>query len=408
MDLTDLDLFADGFPHPLFDELRGGPVVWHEPTEHTPGGEGFWVVTRYADVLAAASDPAVFSSAGGGGRAGGGTLIEDLPAGFAAGVLLNMMDAPRHTRFRRLLAPCLSPRALHALRDDLQARADGIVRAAVAKGECDLLVDVAAELPLQAVAHLLGVPQEDRHRLLAWANTTLDHADRDLGESTERTRAAAAEMSAYGTALLARKRADPGDDLLSVAVHGTVDGGPLTELEQQMLFHLLIAAGSETTRNTFALGVQALIDHPSAWHALKADPSLLPSAIEEILRWTSTTPYNRRTVTRPTTLNGAALSPGDKITLWWASANRDPSVFPAPHTFDITRTPNPHLAFGRGPHFCLGAPLARLELHALLTSFLTHITALTPTAPPTFTRTNKHTGLRHMPVLLTPTGPGRA
>ncbi|GAB2814074.1 cytochrome P450 [Actinocorallia aurea] len=401
MDLTDLDLFASGFPHGVFDELRGGPVVWHEATGHTPDGEGFWVVSRYADVLAAASGPKVFSSEGGGGRGGGGTLIEDLPAGFAAGVLLNMMDGSRHARFRRLLTPGLSARALRVLREDLLARADSVVEAAVEKGACDLVVDVAAELPLQAVAHLLGVPQEDRHRLLAWANATLDHTDRDLGESTERTRAAAAEMSAYSTELLARKRAEPGDDLLSAAVHGSVDGAPLTELEQQMLFHLLIAAGSETTRNTFALGVQALIDHPSAWHALKADPSLLPSAIEEILRWTSTTPYNRRTATRETTLGGAAISPGDKVTLWWASANRDPSVFPDPHTFDITRTPNPHLAFGRGPHFCLGAPLARLELHALLTSLLTRTSTLTPTAPPTYTRSNKHTGLRHLPLHLT-------
>ncbi len=400
MDLTDLDLFAGGFPHAVFDGLRRGPVCWHEPTPHTPDGEGFWVVSRYADVVAAAGDAEVFSSQGGGGREGGGTLIEDLPAGFAAGVLLNMMDDPRHARFRRLLTPSLAPRTLRLIEEELRARADRIVAAAVEKGECDFLVDLAAELPLQAVAHLLGVPQEDRHRLFAWADATLDYEDRDLGEATERTRAAAAEMFAYGTGLLARKRAEPADDLLSAAAHAVIDDAPLSDLEQQMLFNLLIAAGSETTRNSIALGMNALIDQPDAWRTLREDRSALPAAVEEMLRWASSTPYNRRTATRATTLGGAGIRPGDKVTLWWASANRDAAVFTDPHRFDIARTPNPHLAFGRGGHFCLGAALARIEMRVVFEALLDRVSAVEPTGPLEYTRSNKHTGVRHMPVRL--------
>ncbi|GAA2129320.1 cytochrome P450 [Actinomadura napierensis] len=403
LDLTDLDRFAHGFPYEVFDELRReAPVWWHPATEHTPGGEGFWVISRYTDVVAAASDATTFSSEGGPGRTGGGTLIEDLPGGFAAGVLLNMMDAPRHQHFRRLLTPSLTPRTLQTIEEDLRRRAERIVDAALAKGECDFLTDVAAELPLQAVAQLLGVPQEDRHQLLLWADATLDHEDRALGESTERTQQAAAEMFAYGTALLERKRTDPADDLLSLAAHARIDGAPLSDLEEQMLFNLLIAAGSETTRNAIAVGVHAMIDNPHTWERLQGNRQQLPTAIEEMLRWSSPTPYNRRTATRDITLGGQQIRAGDKVTLWWASANRDDETFPGAYRFDITRTPNPHLAFGRGGHFCLGAALARMEMRVVLDTLLDRVDSLELTAPIEHTRSNKHTGIRHMPIHLTP------
>lgn len=403
VDLTDLDRFAAGFPHEVFDGLRRrAPVWWHEPTEHTPDGEGFWVVSTYAEVAEAAGDAVVFSSRGGGGRSGGGTLIEDLPDGFAAGVLLNMMDDPRHARFRRVLAPGVAPRTLRLLEAEVRGRAERIVAAAVEKEECDFLVDVAAELPLQAVARLMGVPQEDRHRLLGWANATLDYDDRELGEATARSQEAAAEMFSYGAELLARKRAEPDDGLLSLAAHATVEDGALTELEQQMLFNLLIAAGSETTRNSAALGMQALIADPAAWEALRADRSGLETAVEEMLRWASSTPYNRRTATRDVTLGGREIREGEKVTLWWASANRDEAVFAVPHRFDAGRRPNPHLAFGRGGHFCLGAALARMEMRVLFDVLLDRVAAVEPTGPVEYTRSNKHTGVRHMPVRLVP------
>ena len=404
VDLTDLDRFTAGFPHDVFTRLRREAPIWfHPPTVHTPGGEGFWVVSRHADVVAVASDAHTYSSERGGTRDGGGTLIEDLPAGFATGVLLNMMDDPRHQKFRRLATGVVSPRALAALEEELRARTAAIVDAAVARGTCDFLLDVAAELPLQAVARLLGVPQEDRHRLFAWANATLDYAGRDLGEVDARMQAAQAAMFEYGTWLIAEKRTAPGDDMLSAVVHGTIteaDGSaaPPSELEALMFFNLLIAAGSETTRNSLAIGLLALIDHPAEWDALHTDRSLLPSAVEEMLRWASSTAYNRRTTTCDTDLAGTRIAAGDKVTLWWSSANRDEAVFPEPFRFDVRRQPNRHLAFGHGNHFCLGAVLARLEMRLVLDALLARVAGCALTGPIEWTRSNKHTGVRHMPI----------
>ena len=403
VDLTDLDRFAHGFPHDVFTHLRREAPVWfHPPTAHTPGGEGFWVVSRHADVLAVAADARTYSSERGGTREGGGTLIEDLPSGFATGVLLNMMDDPRHQKLRRLATGTVSPRALAALEEELRARTAAIVDAAVARGRCDFLLDVAAELPLQAVTRLLGVPQEDRHRLFAWANATLDYDGRDLGESDERTRASQASMFEYGSWLIGEKRRTPGDDMLSAVVHGTIDDAPPTELEALMFFNLLIAAGSETTRNSLAIGLLALIEHPETWDDLRAEPAVMSTAVEEILRWASSTAYNRRTATRDAMLGEQAIAAGDKVTLWWSSANRDEAVFPAPFRFDVRRQPNRHLAFGHGSHFCLGAILARLEIRLVLEALLARVERCAVAGPIEWTRSNKHTGVRHMPVTLTP------
>ena len=401
IDLTDLDRFAQGFPHHVFDALRNESPVWfHPPTPHTPGGEGFWVLSRYADIVDAAADPATFSSETGGDREGGGTTLEDMAAGYAIGVLLNMMDDPRHAKFRRLLTPSVAPRTLAAIEADLRRRAAGIVDVALQRGECDFLVDVAAELPMQAVAQLAGVPQEDRHQLLHWANVTLDYEDREVGQATARTQQAAAEMFVYGSTLLQQKRSHPADDLLSVIAQGRIDDEPLTDAEQRMFFNLIIAAGSETTRNSIAIGMLALIDHPDTWRQLADDRSLLPNAVEEILRWASSTPYNRRTATGDVEVGGQLIRAGDKVTLWWASANRDESVFDDPYTFDIRRTPNPHLAFGRGTHFCLGAALARMEIRVVFDALLDRVADAKVTGPVEYVRSNKHAGVRHMPVRL--------
>ena len=401
LDLTDLDRFTDGFPHEVFATLRAeAPIWWHPPTEHTPDGEGFWVLSRYADIAAVAADATRFSSERGGPRSGGGTLIEDLPAGFASGVLLNMMDDPRHQRIRKLCTPSVTPRALAAVQAWLRERAVAIVDAAVERGTCDFLVDVAAELPLQAIAQLLGVPQDHRHRLFEWADATLDYDDRDLGQTGERSAAAAAAMFTYGAELVAEKQGCPDAGLISTVANA----GFLTDLELQMFFNLLIAAGSETTRNSIALGVLALIERPDQWARLRDDRSLLPAAVEEVLRWASSTTYNRRTATADCVLGaadaGTPVAAGDKVTLWWPSANRDEAVFADPFAFDVARQPNKHLALGHGTHFCLGAALARIEIRLVLDVLLDRIAALELTGPLEWARTNKHTGLRHMPVRL--------
>jgi cytochrome P450 len=412
VDLTDLDLFASGFPHEVFAALRRqAPVWWHRPTEHTPDGVGFWVVSRHADLLGMVSDAATFSSDSAPGASGGGTLIEDLPRGFAAGVLLNMMDDPRHHRIRRLVTPAVAPRALEALEGELRARTSAILDAVTDRGACDFLTEVAVELPLQAIAMLMGVPDADRHDLLAWTNATLTYDDRELGTRSERSEHAAQAMAAYGTELIARKRVHGGDDIVATIIRAAIEGEdgtsePLSDLELLMFFNLLIAAGSETTRNAIALGVAALIDHPEQWHLLRADPSLVPGAVEEVLRWSSPTLYNRRTATRDIQVAGADIRAGDKVTLWWASANRD--EVEEPGRFDVRRSPNPHLAFGYRSHFCLGANLARMEIRIMLEELLERFDAFASDGPIERFRTNKHAGVKHMPVRFTrrhaPTG----
>jgi cytochrome P450 len=407
-DLTDLDLFADGFPDEVFARLRReAPVWWHPPTAHTPDGEGFWVVSSHADVMAVAADAVTFSSERAPGADGGGTILQDLPYGFAPGVLLNMMDDPLHRRIRRLVTPAVSPRALARMEEELRERATRIVDAVAERGGCDFLVDVAVELPLQAVAALMGIPDADRHDLMAWSNTTLDFEGRELGETNERVAEAAAAMADYGNRLVADKRRAPGDDIISVVAHARVeDAGaerrPLTDLELLMFFNLLVVAGSETTRNSIALGMVALIEHPDQLAALRDDRSLMPTAVEEILRWTTATLYNRRTATRPTELGGLAVERGAKVTLWWPSANRDESVFDDPFRFDIARDPNPHLTFGHRTHFCLGANLARMEIGVILDELLDRLEGFALGGPVERVRTNKHAGVSHVPMTFRP------
>ena len=411
IDLTDPDLFGAGPPHDAYRRLRDqAPLFWHEPTATTPDGEGFWCLTRHEDVAWAAKQPDLFSSAGGGDRAGGGTLIEDLPSGFAAGVLFNMQDDPRHHHIRRLVTPSVSPKQLRSIEAALQGRCAEILDAAIARGSCDFLVDVAAELPLQAIASLLGVAQEDRHFLLDWADATLDYDDHDPGQTSERSRAAGAAMADYSVRLLDEKRRCPADDLLSIIANAELPdaagpGGPLTDLEQQMFFHLLVAAGSETTRNTITAGMLALMERPDEWAALRSDRSLLPGAVEEMLRWASSTIYNRRTATREVELHGQVIRPGDKVVLWWQAANFDERAFSDPLRFDIGRDPNPHLSFGIGSHFCLGANLARLEISLVFDGLLDRVDCPTPAGPAERTRSNKHAGFRHAPVTWSTTAP---
>jgi cytochrome P450 len=409
VDLTDLDNFAAGFPHELFAlHRREAPVWWHEPTAHTPGGEGFWSVATYDHCLEVLRDPATYSSERGGHRPYGGTVLADLPT---AGLLLNMMDDPRHARIRRLLSTGLTPRTVRRLEDDLRRRTRALLDAAAEKGEIDFLVEFAAEVPMQMICTLLGVPEADRHMLFEAVEYAFDfRGDREAFETTPEQEAAQARMYEYGVALIAEKRARPGDDMLSTIVHAELadeDPPRLTELELSSNFTLFFAAGAETTRNAIAGGLAALVERPEALARLRADPGLLPLAIEEMLRWTTPSPMKRRTATRDTELGGRLVRAGDKVVIWEGSANRDERVFPDPDTFDITRDPNPHLAFGHGTHYCLGANLARLEMRVVFEELLDRFEGFELTGPIEWARSNRHTGIRHMPVRLTPKGSGR-
>jgi cytochrome P450 len=401
IDLTDLDNFANGFPHDLFARhRRDAPVWWHEPTVHTPDGEGFWSVATYAETLEVLRDPVTYSSERGGTREHGGTLLQDLEV---AGIVLNMMDDPRHARIRRLVSLGLTPRMVSGLEDELRTRTQRLL-AAVPDGEpFDFLVDVAAEPPLQMICMLLGVPEEDRHELGAAVDAGFDVREGDAGFRSD-AGAAQARMLEYGARLIEQKRKAPTDDMLSVVVHATlddVDPPALTDVELYSFFALLFAAGAETTRNAIAGGLLALIERPDQLAALRADRSLLPRAIEEMLRWTTPSPSKRRTATQSTVLGGHRIAPGEKVLFWEGSANRDELVFENSMTFDLRRDPNPHLSFGHGVHYCLGANLARLEMRVMFEELFESFSAFELVAAVEWARSNRHTGIRHMPVYFT-------
>ena len=410
IDLTDLDNFADGFPHHLFEvHRREAPVWWHEPTANTPDGEGFWSVASYAETLEVLRNPDVYSSEKGGNRPYGGTLIQDLPT---AGIVLNMMDDPRHARIRRLVSTGLTPRMVRRLEGELRARTGRLLDAAAERGEIDFLTDVAAEPPVQMICILLGVPEEERHWLAEAVDQTFDiRPGREAGgvgatEDAEARR----RMLEYGIALVAEKRARPTDDMLSVVVHATlddVDPPRLSDEELYAFFSLLFSAGAETTRNAIAGGLLALLERPEQLAALRADPSLVAGAVEEMVRWTTPSPSKRRTATTSARLvpphgPAAEIDPGQKVVFWEGSANRDEAVFERGMDFDIRRHPNPHLGFGHGVHFCLGANLARMEMRVMFEVLLARFSAFELTGPIEWTRSNRHTGIRHMPLRAIP------
>jgi cytochrome P450 len=402
VDLTDLDNFANGFPHEVFARhRREHPVYWHEPTEHTPDAEGFWSVATHAETFEVLRDATTYSSERGGDRPYGGTLLQDLPV---AGQVLNMMDDPRHARIRRLVSSGLTPRMIRRVEDDLRRRARGLLDEIDDGVPVDFLRDVAAELPMQMICLLLGMPESERHWLFDAVEPGFDYkGKRKSFEPDTDATGARARMHAYGNELIAEKRRAPGDDMLSVVVHATLDGAEpprLTDGELYMFFSLLFSAGAETTRNAIAGGLLALAERPEQYQRLRDDLSLLPDAVEEILRWTTPSPSKRRTVTRPTTLAGIDLEPGDKVLVWEGSANRDERVFDRPDELDVTRSPNPHVGFGHGVHYCLGANLARLEIRVLFEELLPRFPTVTIAGPVEWTRSNRHTGIRRLDLTL--------
>jgi len=390
VDLSRGRSFASGFPHDYFTWLRReAPLFWHEPTEHTPGGIGFWVLSRHADAMAIMTDPETFSSEA------AGTQLDDSGAG--PGIMLNMMDDPRHLRTRSLINRGFTPRMIGRLEEDLRRRTLELIDA-VPTGEIfDFVLAVARELPLQAICSVLGVPQEDRTEL---ADLVDQAVEAETGEvlGLEQIR----QIGRYAEPLIEQKRADPVDDILSIIVTATDDEGhQLNGRELKGFFNLLFPAGAETTNRALAGGIVALLEHPEEMTKLRANMDLLPSAIEEILRWTSPSVYKRRTPTRDVEMHGQQIKAGSRVTYWEMSANRDELVFEDPFRFDITRDPNPHVAFGFGAHYCLGANLARLELKVVLTELLNRFDHFEVAGEPSWTPNNRLVGLTHLPLIAT-------
>ncbi len=405
VDLTDPSTFADGIPHEVFARLRReAPVVWHPERPDGPGkGAGFWSVTRHADVVEVNRDAQAMSSARGGNMIFDTPEFTDPDAGGSP--MLVHMDPPQHTRFRLLVNRGFTPRMIVRLEDFIVEVAQRTVDRVIDRGEADFVEDIAAELPIQVITQLMGVGEEDRPKVFELSNRLIGFDDPEYGGDDEGSAVQAGlEMYELANRLGTAKRAaldagEPPVDIASVLLQAEVDGQRLTELEYDMFFLLLNVAGNETTRTAISQGMLAFIDHPEQWARLRDDRSFLPSAIDEILRYSSPIMNFRRTAMGDGAIGGQPVKDGDKVVIWYASANFDDDVFEDPLTFDVARTPNEHVAFGGGgPHFCLGANLARLELHVMFNELLDRLPLPELAGPVDRLHSNFNHGLKRMPV----------
>ncbi|AXY50729.1 cytochrome P450 [Rhodococcus ruber] len=402
IDLKNPDLYTEGVPHDVFAELRRNCPVYRQDEEDGPG---YWAVTRHADVTAVSRDSTTFSSAL------GTTQIDEFDEETRrkqAAMLVNL-DPPEHTRLRQLVSRGFTPRAVRTLEGHIRGICNRVVDDLVERGRDGAVVDfvpvAAAPLPLEVIAALLGAPGEDVDRLCDWSDRMIGFDDPEYGNTRADGELAAAEIFLYANEIAAARRAEPRDDIVSRLVRPDENGDTLTEMEFDMFFVLLVVAGNETTRNAAAGGMQAFVDHPEQWRRLQAEPELAAGAVEEILRWVTPVIGFRRTPTCPATIGGQPVEAGDKVVVYYPSANRDEDVFEDPHVFDIGRTHNPHVAFGgTGVHFCLGAHLARLELRILFETLARRIERVEPAGPVRRLRSNFVNGIKSMPVRVYPKG----
>jgi cytochrome P450 len=404
IDLLDHDLFADHEPWEVFDLLqREAPVFWHPE----PDGPGFWAVTKYEDVLTVLGDTETYSSA-----LGGVATIETLPDDVLE-VRRNFMemDPPQHSQFRRIFAADFTPRAVRRYEAWLHELTLEVLEPALAKGEFEAVHEVAAPIPIRVLARILGLPDEHLARLVELGDKLLVDTEPDYvgdrafaGERPEDRYLPfgspwAEELCRLGRQYYDDRRAHPRDDVLSLIANAELDGCPLSGRDLDNTFAILVVAGNETTRQAIASGLLAFARNPDQWQLLRDEPLRLPAAVEEVLRISHPVWHFRRTARAATELHGQRIKGGDKVVVWYAAANHDPDVFPDPHRFDISREPNEHATFGRvGPHFCLGAHLARLELTVLLEELVPRVESIELAGEPRRLRSNFTNGLKHLPL----------
>jgi cholest-4-en-3-one 26-monooxygenase len=398
VNLADAGNFVPAVPHDMFDLLRREAPVWFHPG--TDQVEGFWCIVKHADLVQLSHDHPHFSSAR------GGITLHDSPEEDLEmqRQMMLIMDPPQHTKLRLLVNKGFTPRMVGRLEEHIRDVTRSIVDDIAKRGECDFVVEVAAELPLQVIAEMMGVPDEDRHKIFDWSNRLIGSEDPEYNVSRDEAIGAATEMFLYSSELAAEKRKRPGDDIISALLQAEVDGHILTDTEFNLFFQLLAVAGNETTRNLISHGMLALIDNPVEREKLMADRSLLPGAIEEMLRCASPVMYMRRTAQSDIELHGQKINKGDKVALWYIAADHDPEVFDDPHTFDISRQPaDDFVAFGGGgPHFCLGSHLARLEMRILLEELIRQIPDVELAGAPRRLRSNFIHGIKELPIRFTP------
>ncbi len=398
INLLDSTVFAKRVPHEWFAFLRANAPVWWQEEEDGPG---FWAVTTLAEATQVNRDYEHFSSAR------QATYLWNLTEDDLAQqqlIMLNM-DPPLHTRYRRLVNKGFTPRMVNQLHERIHAATDDIIDNVIETGSADFVTDIAAELPLVVIAELLGVPNEDRHRMFDWSNRMIGSDDPEYQTGGEVALMASMELYAYASELFGKKRVDPHDDLMSVLTQVDIDGEQLSSLELELFFLLLTVAGNETTRNLISGAMATFFEFPDQWKLLRDDRSLLPGAVEEMLRYVTPVMNFRRQTTAEFELGGQKIEENSKVVFFHISANRDESVFENPQTFDITRNPNPHMAFGAGgPHFCLGANLARMEIRVMFEHLLDRMPDMELAGDVQRLQSAFISGVKHIPIAF-PTGP---
>ncbi|HTR51037.1 MAG TPA: cytochrome P450 [Kofleriaceae bacterium] len=390
IDLADPDTYTHGIPHDVFRQLRADdPISWRPDTI----AGSFWAITRHRDAVAVLRDPETYSSWS------GSVLLADPPPEFLVKLRESMMnsDPPAHTRLRRMINRALNPRRIERLESRIAEHAAMLVDRVRDRGSCDFAIDIAEEMPLFMICEILGVPIEDRRGLYALTMRMFSTLIQDPDEAMRDKLRAAADMRAYGSKLWQSKLASPTDDLATELAQA-VEASMLTANEFEALFMLLFNAGTDTTRSLLCYGLDLLLDRPAVVDALRRDAGRIPSAIEEMLRCEPPVIQIRRTATRDAELSGVRIGHGDKVVVFFPSANRDESVFSEPDVFDIDRSPNDHIAFGYGTHHCLGAPLARLEAKHVFIQVLAKLSRLERRAPAVPLRTNFVRGMKSLEI----------
>jgi linalool 8-monooxygenase len=400
VDLGNPDLYVSGVPHEVFTWLRReDPVHWNLVTN----GRGFWSITKYDDIVAISKNPEVFSSA----REHGGHRIYDENIVGTAGMGAEetdapfiSMDPPEHNRYRRMISPGFGPSRLKALEGQIHDRVCNILDRLGARKECEFVTEVAAELPIQVLAELLGIPQADRLKLFDWSNSMIAEDDPELRKGPEETAADVRAMIEYSGRLWEERVANPGPDLISMLIHPDADGEVMSKERYLGTFILLVAAGNETTRNSISGGLITLARFPEQRQRLADNPALYGTAAAEIIRYVSPIMHMRRTAIADSVVRSKTIRRGDKVIMWYVSANRDEQIFTNPFGFDLTRAEATQLGFGVGQHFCLGARLAELQLRIFFTEFLRRYPNAEPSGPIRRMRSNFVAGIKEMPVRL--------